>query len=136
SCFSSPRVLLHLHSFPTRRSSDLREVVTVSPYDRLEDAIYLMMKNHVGILPVVENNRVHGIITDKDVFKAFLEISGYGEEGVRVITSADDTVGTLAKITATTSAANPHIRRTMVATRKSDTAAREIQLDGKLTPPP
>src|SRR5699024_12058342 len=83
SCFSSPRVLLHLHSFPTRRSSDLREVVTVSPYDRLEDAIYLMMKNHVGILPVVENNRVHGIITDKDVFKAFLEISGYGEEGVR-----------------------------------------------------
>src|SRR5699024_11685684 len=60
----------------------IREVVTVSPYDRLEDAIYLMMKNHVGILPVVENNRVHGIITDKDVFKAFLEISGYGEEGV------------------------------------------------------
>ena len=110
----------------------IREVVTVSPYDRL--AIYLMMKNHVGILPVVENNRVHGIITDKDVFKAFLEISGYGEEGVRVIISADDTVGTLAKITETISADNLNIKRTVVATRKSGKVAIEIQIDGKVDP--
>ena len=112
----------------------IREVVTVSPYDRLEDAIYLMMKNHVGILPVVENNRVHGIITDKDVFKAFLEISGYGEEGVRVIISAHDTVGTLAKITETISADNLNIKRTVVATRKSGKVAIEIQIDGKVDP--
>ena len=107
------------------------DVVTVSPYASLEDAIYTMMKNRVGIVPVVESGQVYGVITDKDVFKAFLEISGYGEEGIRVAISADDTVGTLAKIVDTISNDNLNIKRTVVATRKSGKVAIEIQIDGK-----
>ena len=108
-----------------------RDVVTVSPYASLEDAVYAMMKNQVGILPVVEAGQVFGVITEKDVFKAFLEVSGYGEEGVRVIITADDTVGTLAKIVDTISADNLNIKRTVVATRRSGKVAIEIQIDGK-----
>lgn len=109
-----------------------RDVVTVSPYASLEDAVYAMMKNQVGILPVVEAGQVFGVITEKDVFKAFLEVSGYGEEGIRVIITADDTVGTLAKIVDTISADNHlNIKRTVVATRRSGKVAIEIQIDGK-----
>ena len=108
-----------------------RDVVTVSPYASLEDAVYAMMKNQVGILPVVEAGQVFGVITEKDVFKAFLEVSGYGEEGIRVIITADDTVGTLAKIVDTISADNLNIKRTVVATRRSGKVAIEIQIDGK-----
>ena len=108
-----------------------RDVVTVSPYASLEDAVYAMMKNQVGILPVVEAGQVFGVITEKDVFKAFLEVSGYGEEGIRVIITADDTVGTLAKIVDTISAHNLNIKRTVVATRRSGKVAIEIQIDGK-----
>lgn len=108
-----------------------RDVVTVSPYASLEDAVYAMMKNQVGILPVVEAGQVFGVITEKDVFKAFLEVSGYGEEGIRVIIAADDTVGTLAKIVDTISADNLNIKRTVVATRRSGKVAIEIQIDGK-----
>ncbi|WP_418953811.1 CBS domain-containing protein [Streptococcus sp.] len=108
-----------------------RDVVTVSPYASLEDAVYAMMKNQVGILPVVEVGQVFGVITEKDVFKAFLEVSGYGEEGIRVIITADDTVGTLAKIVDTISADNLNIKRTVVATRRSGKVAIEIQIDGK-----
>lgn len=89
------------------------------------------MKNQVGILPVVEAGQVFGVITEKDVFKAFLEVSGYGEEGIRVIITADDTVGTLAKIVDTISADNLNIKRTVVATRRSGKVAIEIQIDGK-----
>ncbi|WP_455679641.1 CBS domain-containing protein [Streptococcus sp.] len=109
----------------------VRDVITVSPYASLEDAVYAMMKNQVGILPVVEAGQVFGVITEKDVFKAFLEVSGYGEEGVRVIITADDTVGTLAKIVDTISADNLNIKRTVVATRRSGKVAIEIQIDGK-----
>lgn len=109
----------------------VRDVVTVSPYASLEDAVYAMMKNQVGILPVVEAGQVFGVITEKDVFKAFLEVSGYGEEGIRVIITADDTVGTLAKIVDTISADNLNIKRTVVATRRSGKVAIEIQIDGK-----
>ena len=108
-----------------------RDVVTVSPYASLEDAVYAMMKNQVGILPVVEAGQVFGVITEKDVFKAFLEVSGYGEEGIRVIITADDTVGTLAKIVDTISADNLNIKRTVVATRRSGKVAIEIKIDGK-----
>ena len=108
-----------------------RDVVTVSPYASLEDAVYAMMKNQVGILPVVEAGQVFGVITEKDVFKAFLEVSGYGEEGIRVLITADDTVGTLAKIVDTISADNLNIKRTVVATRRSGKVAIEIQIDGK-----
>lgn len=108
-----------------------RDVVTVSPYASLEDAVYAMMKNQVGILPVVEAGQVFGVITEKDVFKAFLEVSGYGEEGIRVIITADDTVGTLAKIVDTISADNLNVKRTVVATRRSGKVAIEIQIDGK-----
>lgn len=108
-----------------------RDVVTVSPYASLEDAVYAMMKNQVGILPVVEAGQVFGVITEKDVFKAFLEVSGYGEEGIRVIITADDTVGTLAKIVDTISADNLNIKRTVVATRRSGKVVIEIQIDGK-----
>ena len=109
----------------------IRDVITVSPYASLEDAVYAMMKNQVGILPVVESGQVYGVITEKDVFKAFLEVSGYGEEGIRVIITAEDTVGTLAKIVDTISADNLNIKRTVVATRRSGKVAIEIQIDGK-----
>lgn len=109
----------------------IRDVITVSPYASLEDAVYAMMKNQVGILPVVESGQVYGVITEKDVFKAFLEVSGYGEEGIRVIITAEDTVGTLAKIVDTISADNLNIKRTVVATRRSGKVVIEIQIDGK-----
>ena len=74
-----------------------RDVVTVSPYASLEDAVYAMMKNQ-SKYPVVEAGQVFGVITEKDVFKAFLEVSGYGEENSVIIT-ADDTVGLLKLLT-------------------------------------
>ena len=36
----------------------IRDVVTVSGYASLEDATYLMLKNKIGILPVVDNHQV------------------------------------------------------------------------------
>ena len=58
----------------------IKDVITVSKDARLEDAIYIMMKHKIGVLPVVDGNQMSGIITDKDVFRAFLEVSGYGKE--------------------------------------------------------
>ncbi|MGT2959782.1 CBS domain-containing protein [Streptococcus caballi] len=109
----------------------IREVVTVSQYASLEDAIYLMMKHSVGVLPVVDNDQVYGIITDKDVYKAFLEISGYGQDGIRLVVSADDSVGVLAKLAETISSVNLNIERIVVANRQKR-AVIELQLQGSV----
>lgn len=108
----------------------IRKVYTVSRYASLEDAIYIMMKHNVGVLPVVDNNQVYGIITDKDIFKAFLEVSGYGEVGTRLVLLGEDSVGTLAKAVDAIAKAEINIRRTVIAEHKSGQSTIEIQLEG------
>ncbi|AXQ79165.1 CBS domain-containing protein [Streptococcus chenjunshii] len=110
----------------------IKDVVTVSQYARLEDAIYIMMKHSVGILPVVDNGQIYGVITDKDVFRAFLEVSGYGEEGVRAVILADDSIGVLAKVVDTITDENLNIKHTVIASRKSGKTVIEVQIDGQV----
>lgn len=76
----------------------IKNVLTVSKYASLEDAIYIMLQNKVGVLPVVDNDQISGIITDKDVFRAFLEISGYGQAGIRIGLEVTDTPRVLEKL--------------------------------------
>lgn len=44
-----------------------RGVFTVSPDDHLVEAAGLMRLHDVGVLPVVENDKMVGIVTDRDI---------------------------------------------------------------------
>lgn len=110
----------------------IRKVITVSQYASLEDATYLMLKNKVGILPVVDNEQVYGVITDRDIFKAFLEVSGYGEEGVRVRFVTEDEVGVLEHIIRLLVEENLNISNTVNIPRKDGKVIIEVQIDGKV----
>lgn len=110
----------------------IRKVITVSQYASLEDAIYLMLKNKVGILPVVDNEQVYGVITDRDIFKAFLEVSGYGEEGVRARFVTEDEVGVLEHIVRLLVEENLNISNAVNIPRKDGKVVIEVQIDGKV----
>jgi CBS domain-containing protein len=52
--------------------SQLREIMTtdvasVSPQDPVTQAAMLMKQHNVGIIPVVENGMLKGVVTDRDV---------------------------------------------------------------------
>lgn len=51
-----------------------RTVVTVRPDDRLDHAARLMVEHEVSGLPVVEDGRVAGLITESDIFAAFTRV--------------------------------------------------------------
>ncbi|WP_062004376.1 CBS domain-containing protein [Streptococcus cristatus] len=108
----------------------IQDVVTISQYASLEDATYLMLKNKIGILPVVDNEQVYGIITDRDIFKAFLEVSGYGEKGVRMRFVTEDEVGVLSHIIALLVEENLNISNTVNIPRKDGKVVIEVQIDG------
>ena len=110
----------------------IRKVITVSQYASLEDATYLMLKNKVGILPVVDNEQVYGVITDRDIFKAFLEVSGYGEEGVRARFVTEDEVGVLEHIVHVLVEENLNISNAVNIPRKDGKVVIEVQIDGKV----
>lgn len=113
----------------------IRDVVTVSGYASLEDATYLMLKNKISILPVVDNHQVYGVITDRYVFQAFLEIAGYGEEGIRVRFVTEDEVGVLGKIVSLIVEENLNISHTVNIPRKDGKVIIEVQIDGSIDLP-
>ena len=76
-----------------------REVITVSPETPFEDAAQLMCDRKVGGLPVVESDRVVGVITETDVFRVFTQLLGTGQPGIAVTATADDRPGLLADMT-------------------------------------
>lgn len=61
-----------------------REVVTVSPWDTVEDALLIFHKRRLGALPVVEGRKLVGIITKADVLAAFSDTLRIEEVGVRI----------------------------------------------------
>ena len=110
----------------------IKDVITVSAYASLEDATYLMYKNKVGILPVVDNDQLYGVITDRDIFAAFLQVSGYGEEGVRARFIVDNKAGELGKIIRLVSDKEYNIVSTVQIATKSGKVVIEVQIEGKV----
>lgn len=48
----------------------IRSVVTVTPEQTLRDAIELLQSKHIRHLPVVDDSRLIGIVTDRDIKRA------------------------------------------------------------------
>lgn len=62
-----------------------KQVIQISPDHLLEEAAVIMRNSNIGVLVVSENNQIKGIITDKDIFRAFADISGYNIPGSSVV---------------------------------------------------
>jgi CBS domain-containing protein len=50
------------------------QLVTISPYNAVEDAARLMLKHKIGGLPIVAEGKLIGIVTSSDMMKAFLNV--------------------------------------------------------------
>lgn len=74
-------------------------VISIASDAPIENAAGLMVSNKVGGLPVVDrDNKVIGLITETDIFRAFVELLGGGEKGLRLTLSVPSGSGTLAKL--------------------------------------
>ena len=73
--------------------------VTVKPETTLEEAAMLMRSKDVGALPVLADDKLVGIITESDIFDAFLDLMGLQEVGTRVAIDLENRTGVLAEIT-------------------------------------
>lgn len=75
------------------------DVLPVSPTDTLQDALLLLEKKKVGSLPVVDNDRrVVGIISVRDLMRAFISVLGIGQPGTLVCILVEEKIGQLKKI--------------------------------------
>jgi len=84
----------------TVSSAMTKDLITISPDALLEDAALLMRANRVSALLVVEDDgKLAGIITESDIFDAFLDLMGFRDTGTRITIEALNAPGVLADIT-------------------------------------
>ena len=76
-----------------------RNPMTVAPLQTLEDVVLLMQKAKVGAFPVVdENGRLRGIISVRDLMRAFVNVLGLEEPGALIGIIVEDKVGQMKRI--------------------------------------
>lgn len=76
-----------------------KELHTVSPEDYIEVAAKLMLAQQVSGLPVVDDDRLVGIVTETDLFRALIDILGVQRPHTRIDALIADGPGGLAEIT-------------------------------------
>ena len=72
---------------------------TLSPAHTIQDAMLLIQRTRVGALPVVdEAGKLKGIISIRDLIRAFTNVLGIGEPGTLLCILVEEKVGQLKKI--------------------------------------
>jgi len=76
-----------------------KKVVTVSPDDTAESAILTMRDNDIGGVPVMDGDKLVGIVTESNVFEALIKLFGFRRAGTRITLDIPDRLGVIAEIT-------------------------------------
>ena len=73
--------------------------VTISPLDTIQDALILLHKKHFGALPVVvEQQKLIGIISVRDLLREFINVLGLEEPGTLLCIIVENKIGQMKKI--------------------------------------
>jgi len=76
-----------------------KDPIAISPTYTIQDALLLIQNSKVGALPVVDDNRrLKGIISVRDLLRAFINVLGIGEPGTLLCILVEEKVGQLKKI--------------------------------------
>jgi acetoin utilization protein AcuB len=105
------------------------ELVTVRPEEPIEAAAALMLERKVGGLPVVRDARLVGLITESDVFRAFVSLFAAAQPGLRVTFDATKCQHPFA-VVAALAAGHPLEVRSLVLSLQDETPVCVVRVEG------
>lgn len=107
-----------------------RDVVCLKPDDSIEFAAYQFYKYDFACFPVVDaDNRLVGIISKKDIFRAFIEIMAMNRTCTRFTIETPDKVGVVAELATMFKDANINILSLVPRVLSDGTATINIRAD-------
>lgn len=105
----------------------IKPVYAVDEECSLAAAAQFMIDKEIGCLPVMRGKELVGIITETDIFRAFVEVLGSNEPGLRLNLMAADRKGILAEISHAIADADGSIV-SLTTFRGADTQHKEISI--------
>ncbi len=105
------------------------EVVTVRPDEPIEAAAALMLARKVGGLPVVRDGHLVGLITESDVFRAFVSLFAAAHPGLRVTFDASKCEHPFA-VVAALATGKPLEVRSLVLSLQDETPVCVVRVEG------
>ena len=76
----------------------VKRIIAVTPATTIERAARIMQQNNISSLPVMEGDKLVGIITTTDVMEVLLQAIGMDADSVRFTVLVKDRVGVMADI--------------------------------------
>jgi len=76
-----------------------KEVLTINDSVAVEEAARIMADEKIGCLPVCNEGKMVGIITDNDLFGIMVELMGGRRQGIRLTILQPDRAGAVARLT-------------------------------------
>ncbi|WP_062354945.1 acetoin utilization AcuB family protein [Bacillus kwashiorkori] len=73
-------------------------VITAHPLDFIEEVAAIFYRENIGCLPIVAHNRLIGIITETDVLRTFVELTGVNQPGSHLEVRVKNKPGILADV--------------------------------------
>ncbi|MCR3922922.1 MAG: acetoin utilization AcuB family protein [Firmicutes bacterium] len=77
-----------------------KNVVTGSPLDSIEDVAASFYEYKISCLPITQNEKLIGIVTETDLLCVFIELTGAHQPGCRIEVRVDNSAGMLSDVTA------------------------------------
>ena len=71
------------------------KLITITPDTVIEKAVQLLHDNKIGSLPVLDGNKLVGIITETDILGLFVDVVGLNVKGTRLTMLLEDEPGQL-----------------------------------------
>jgi acetoin utilization protein AcuB len=73
-------------------------VFTTTPDTPVEEASLVMLEENIGCLPVIEGGELVGIISDRDIFRVLVDVTGVRHGGHRISLTLPDTPGSIKEV--------------------------------------
>jgi acetoin utilization protein AcuB len=100
-CYKNPNCAEGNENYSELKIKDIMTVepFTISPSDTIQDALLLIQEKRIGAFPVVDDTgKLKGIISVRDLLRAFTNVLGIGEPGTLLCILVEEKVGQMKKI--------------------------------------
>lgn len=76
------------------------KIITAHPLDFIEDVALTMYEEHIGCFPIIHNHQLVGMITESDILRTLIELTGIAHPSSQIEVEVEDRIGVLADVAA------------------------------------